>query len=132
MSTLAVVVILAVLAVWTAVAAAAGIVIGRGIRIGQAGDPRPAAAEPKPTVPTEPSPAARVMLHHEDLVWSKAADDDQGPITLGLLACPGGQLGVLMDDCGEAVGVRLDRFEVQDLRDALGRHLVDTSRPVTR
>lgn len=89
---------------------------------------------PLPVVPAVPGPRVvdRLMLRPDELLWHKGAHDDDGVITFGLLVAPAGQLGVLMDLDGIATGVRLDRFEVQGLRDALTCHLVDSSRPVTR
>lgn len=89
---------------------------------------------PIPRVPADPTPAPRPrsMLRREDLLWHKGAEDGEGVITLGLLQAPAGQLGVLMDVDGEAVGVRLDRPEVQGLRDALTNHLVHSARSVTQ
>lgn len=90
--------------------------------------PRVPAAPPAPTGP--PAVETRLMLRRDELLWAKSGDDDEGVITLGLMAAPEGQLGVLMDDNGIAIGVRLDRREVQALRDAVTCHLVDTARPV--
>lgn len=89
---------------------------------------------PVPAVPAQAAPLApstdRVVLDRRDLLWFKGAVDDEGPIVLGLTPEPGGQLGVLVDVDGEAAGVRLDRGEVQGLRDALTCHLVGTAKPV--
>lgn len=71
--------------------------------------------------------APRQMLRADELLWHKGAEDGEGVITLGLLQECGGQLGVLVDVDGEAAGVRLDRDEVQGLRDALTTHLITTS-----
>lgn len=80
-----------------------------------------------PLIEAEPP---RRVLRADELLWHKGAGDDDGVITLGLLPEPGDQLGVLMDVDGDAVGVRLDRREVQGLRDALTNHLVATAKPV--
>lgn len=90
-------------------------------------------AEEFPTTPIPRIPAApetRLMLRRDELLWCKSGEDPEGVITLGLRSEPAGQLGVLMDDNGIAIGVRLDRFEVQGLRDALTVHLVASSKPV--
>lgn len=91
----------------------------------------PMAAVPAAAEPPMPAPRTdRVVLGRDDLLWFKGAVDDEGPIVLGLTPEPGGQLGVLVDVDGEASGVRLDRVEVQGLRDALTCHLVNTARAV--
>jgi hypothetical protein len=91
---------------------------------------------PIPLIPDRPAVPGttvdRLMLRPDELLWHKGAEDGAGVITLGLLPEPAGQLGVLMDVDGFASGVRLDRSEVQGLRDALTCHLVDTSTSVTR
>lgn len=85
--------------------------------------------EPLPVIPAAPD-LETWMPRTEELLWSKGAEDCEGRITLGLLPEPAGQLGVLMDVGGEGAGVRLDRHEVQGLRDALTCHLVGTAKPV--
>lgn len=93
-------------------------------------------AEDFPTAPLAvvPSPPAgavdRVVLGRRDLLWFKGARDGDGRIVLALTPEPGDQLGVLVDVDGEAAGVRLDRFEVQSLRDALTCVLVGTAKAV--
>lgn len=88
---------------------------------------------PIPTISTAQQPVleTRLMLRRDELLWAKSGDDDEGIITLGLLPEEGGQLGVLVDDNGIALGVRLDRHEVQSLRDAITCHLVATAKPVS-
>lgn len=90
-----------------------------------------------PPVPAAEVPAVgpvletRLMLRRDELLWAKSdPDDPEGIITLGLLSEAGGQLGVLVDDNGIAIGLRLDRVEVQSLRDAITNHLVASSKPV--
>lgn len=94
------------------------------------GDDYPTA--PIPVVPPAPAvPETRLMLRRDELLWAKFdPDDPEGVITLGLLPEIDGQLGVLVDDNGIAIGLRLDRVEVQGLRDAITNHLVATSKPV--
>lgn len=112
---------------WTVAALVIAVPTGRCIR-----GPRPVDASPPPARPAAPTaPTARVMFRTDELLWHKPTSDAEGTLTLGLLAYPGGQLGVLVDQDGSAVGVRLDRIEVQEMRDAITRHLVATSRPVT-
>jgi hypothetical protein len=77
-----------------------------------------------------PDPAARVMLTHDDLLWFKTSDDAEGRITLGLLECSPQSMGVLLDDNGESLGLRLSRSEAQDLHRSLVTWLADTARTV--
>lgn len=80
-----------------------------------AGDP----AESTTPSPTPPAPTGRVVLTHHDLLWFKTSEDEEGRITLGLLECSPGSIGVLVDDNGESLGLRLSRVEVQDLHRTL-------------
>jgi hypothetical protein len=75
--------------------------------------------------------ARRVVLTYDDLLWFKTSEDDEGRITLGLLESSPQGIGVLVDDNGESLGLRLSRAEAQDLHRSLVRWLADTSRPVT-
>jgi hypothetical protein len=78
-----------------------------------------------------PEPASRVMLTHDDLLWFKTSEDLEGRITLGLLECSPKSIGVLVDDNGESLGLRLSRAEVQDLHRSLVTWLTNTARTVT-
>jgi len=80
-----------------------------------AGD-RAESTAPPPTLPATPS---RVVLSHHDLLWFKTSQDEEGRITLGLLECSPGSIGVLVDDNGESLGLRLSRVEAQDLHHTL-------------
>jgi hypothetical protein len=84
-------------------------------------------------VPREstPEPACRVMLTHDDLLWSKTSEDAEGRITLALLECPPRSIGVLVDDNGDSLGLRLSRAEAQDLHRSLVTWLASTARIVT-
>ena len=77
-----------------------------------------------------PDPAARVLLSHDDLLWFKTSQDAEGRITLGLLDCSPTSIGVLVDDNGEALGLRLSRAEAQDLHRSLVTWLAHTGRTV--
>jgi hypothetical protein len=77
-----------------------------------------------------PDPAARVVLAHDDLLWFKTSQDAEGRITLGLLECSPHSIGVLVDDNGEALGLRLSRAEAQDLHRSLVTWLAHTGRTV--
>jgi hypothetical protein len=70
------------------------------------------------------------MLTHDDLLWSKTSEDDEGRITLGLLAWSPRSIGVLVDDNGESLGLRLSRAEAQDLHRTLVTWLAGTDRAV--
>jgi hypothetical protein len=59
------------------------------------------------------------MLAASDFLWGLSASDAEGEITLALSPFPNRHLGVFMDVDGQAVGLRLDQGEVQDLRHAL-------------
>jgi hypothetical protein len=78
-----------------------------------------------------PDPAARVLLSHDDLLWSKTSRDAEGRITLGLLECSPNSIGVLVDDNGKSLGLRLSRAEAQDLHRSLVTWLAHTGRTVT-
>ncbi|SDM23124.1 hypothetical protein SAMN05660642_01943 [Geodermatophilus siccatus] len=94
------------------------------------GEDDPAADETRPPQST-PDPAARVVLAHDDLLWFKTSEDAEGRITLGLLACSPTSIGVLVDDNGESLGLRLSRAEAQDLHRSLVTWLAHTGRAVT-
>ena len=85
---------------------------------------------PRPPQST-PDPAARVLLSHDDLLWFKTSEDAEGRITLGLLECSPNGIGVLVDDNGESLGLRLSRAEAQDLHRSLVTWLAHTGRTVT-
>ncbi|MGY1683785.1 hypothetical protein [Geodermatophilus sp. SYSU D01176] len=78
-----------------------------------------------------PDPVARVVLAHDDLLWFKISEDAEGRITLGLFECSQNSIGVLVDDNGEALGLRLSRVEAQDLHRSLVTWLANTARTVT-
>ena len=71
-----------------------------------------------PPVPRAASPGRRVLTH-DDLLWFKTSQDEEGRITLGLLECSREHIGVLVDDNGEALGLLLTRSEAQDLHRTL-------------
>ncbi len=73
----------------------------------------------------------RVVLTHDDLLWCKTSEDAEGRITLGLLVCSPQSIGVLVDDNGESLGLRLSRTEAQDLHHSLVTWLAATARTVT-
>jgi hypothetical protein len=83
---------------------------------------------PRPASPPAPAPA-RVVVTLDDLLWFKTSEDEEGRITLGLLACPHDGVGVLVDDNGESLGLRLSRAEAQDLHRALVGWLAGARRP---
>ena len=78
-----------------------------------------------------PDPAARVVLAYDDLLWFKTSQDAEGRITLGLLECSPHSIGVLVDDNGESLGLRLSRAEAQDLHLSLVTWLAHAGRTVT-
>jgi hypothetical protein len=80
------------------------------------------------SVPGRPS---RVMLTHDDLLWFKTSEDDEGRITLGLLECSPRSIGVLVDDNGDSLGLRLSRAEAQDLHRSLVVWLANSARTMT-
>ena len=77
-------------------------------------------------IPMSP-PTPPIMLTHDDLLWYKTSADEEGRITLGLLACSPKGIGVLVDDNGESLGLRLSRAEAQDLHRTLGTWLAGTA-----
>jgi len=82
--------------------------------------------------PPEPTDVdSRMMLTHDDLLWFKSSEDAEGRITLGLLECSPQSIGVLVDDNGESLGLRLSRAEAQDLHRSLVAWLATTARTVT-
>ena len=83
-----------------------------------------------PSPVSMPDPAGRIVLTHDDLLWFKTSEDAEGRITLGLLACSPESIGVLVDDNGESIGLRLSRAEAQDLHRSLVTWLADTGRTV--
>jgi hypothetical protein len=84
-----------------------------------------------PSQVSMPDPAARIPLTHDDLLWFKTSEDAEGRITLGLLECSPESIGVLVDDDGESIGLRLSRAEAQDLHRSLVTWLAHTGRTVT-
>jgi hypothetical protein len=78
-----------------------------------------------------PDPAERLVLTREDLLWCTTSQDAEGRITLGLLDCSPTGIGVLVDDNGESLGLRLSRAEAQDLHRSLVTWLAHTGRTVT-
>jgi hypothetical protein len=78
-----------------------------------------------------PDPPSRIMLTLDDLLWYTTSEDDEGRITLGLMACSSTSIGVLVDDNGESLGLRLSRAEAQDLHRTLVTWLAGTARAVT-
>jgi hypothetical protein len=77
-----------------------------------------------------PEPVSRVMLTHDDLLWFKTSEDAEGRITLGLLECSPRSIGVLVDDNGDSLGLRLSRAEAQDLHRSLVTWLAGSARTV--
>jgi hypothetical protein len=73
------------------------------------------------------APPSRIVLTVDDLLWHKTSEDHEGRITLGLLASPR-SIGVLVDDNGQSLGLRLSRAEVQDLERTLVTWLAATER----
>jgi hypothetical protein len=67
-------------------------------------------------------------LTHDDLLWFKASQDEEGRLTLGLLECSPEAIGVLVDDNGESLGLMLSRHEAQDLHRTLVAWLAGTAR----
>ena len=82
-----------------------------------------------PPVPRAASPG-RLVLTQDDLLWFKTSQDAEGRITLGLFECSPHGIGVLVDDNGEALGLRLSRAEAQDLHRSLVTWLAHTGRTV--
>jgi len=77
--------------------------------------------------PSQPLPRPRLALTLDDLLWFKTSDDHEGRITVGLLACPARSIAVLVDDDGEAQGLRLSRSEAQELHTSLVTWLAGTA-----
>jgi hypothetical protein len=102
----------------------------RGLRAGGDEVARGAGEDAPPPASTPDQPT-RVMLTHDDLLWFKTSDDEEGRLTLGLLACSPTSIGVLVDDNGDALGLRLSRSEAQDLHRTLVRWLAGTDPTVT-
>ena len=83
---------------------------------------QPLATGPSRSAPPPLPPAAspgRLVLAHDDLLWFKTSQDEEGRITLGLLECSREHIGVLVDDNGESLGLLLTRSEAQDLHRTL-------------
>jgi hypothetical protein len=78
-----------------------------------------------------PGRPSRVMLTHDDFLWFKTSEDTEGRITLGLLECSPRSIGVLVDDNGESLGLRLSRAEAQDLHRSLVAWLAHSARTMT-
>jgi hypothetical protein len=81
-----------------------------------------------PSPASTPDPTARILLTRDDLLWSKTSEDAEGRITLGLLECSPESIGVLVDDNGQSIGLRLSRAEAQDLHRSLVTWLAHTGR----
>jgi hypothetical protein len=73
------------------------------------------------------SSPGRVVLTLEDLLWFKTSQDQEGRLTLGLLELSRHSIGVLVDDNGESLGLRLTRTEAQELHRALVAWLASTT-----
>src|SRR4051794_19727467 len=71
-----------------------------------------------PPVARAASPG-RLVLTHDDLLWFKPSQDEEGRIPLGLLECPRVHIGVLVDYTGESPGLLLTRREAHDLHRTL-------------
>ena len=95
---------------------------------------QPRATDPgrsaSPSVPSAASPG-RLVLKHDDLLWFKTSEDEEGRITLGLLECSREHIGVLVDDNGEALGLLLTRSEAQDLHRTLVGWLAGSTQPTS-
>jgi hypothetical protein len=102
----------------------------RGLRV-RGDDVARGTEENAPPPASTPEPPARVMLTPDDLLWFKTSQDEEGRLTLGLLACSPTSIGVLVDDNGDALGLRLSRSEAQDLNRTLMTWLAGTERMVT-
>jgi hypothetical protein len=83
-----------------------------------------------PLPASTPDPPARIVLTVDDLLWHKTSEDHDGRITLGLLASPR-SIGVLVDDNGQSLGLRLSRAEAEELQQALVTWLAATERAET-
>jgi hypothetical protein len=95
-----------------------------------AGHDTPGAGHDAPSPVSTPDPTARILLTHDDLLWFKTSEDAEGRITLGLLECSPASIGVLVDDNGASIGLRLSRAEAQDLHRSLVTWLAHTGRTV--
>jgi hypothetical protein len=85
----------------------------------------------KPTPQAVLAPRKPVtMLAARAFVWDLFFADSKGAIKLALSPFPNRHVGMFVDVDGEAVGLRLDRAEVQDLRHALTAWLCRTSEAV--
>jgi hypothetical protein len=93
-------------------------------------DHHPGAGHDAPSPVSTPDPIARILLTHDDLLWFKTSEDAEGRITLGLLECSPASIGVLVDDNGASIGLRLSRAEAQDLHRSLVTWLAHTGRTV--
>jgi hypothetical protein len=100
------------------------------IAVGPSQDDDPGATDDARPPRSTPDPAARIVLTHADLLWFKTSQDAAGRITLGLLDCSPHGIGVLVDDDGESLGLRLSRAEAQDLHRSLVTWLAHTGRTV--
>jgi len=78
-----------------------------------------------------PPNSSRVMLTHDDLLWFKTSQDEEGRITLGLLERSAHGIGVLVDNNGQSLGLWLSRAEAQDLHRSLVTWLAATARTVS-
>jgi hypothetical protein len=100
---------------------------GRPGRFDPAGTAFEHRADHVTTAPSRPLPRSRLSLTLDDLLWFKTSDDDEGRVTVGLLACSARSIAVLVDDDGEARGLRLSRSEAQELHGSLVTWLADTA-----
>jgi hypothetical protein len=98
------------------------------LAVDPAGDDDPGAHHDAPSPASPPHPTARILLTHDDLLWSTTSEDAEGRITLGLLECSPESIGVLVDDNGQSIGLRLSRAEAQDLHRSLVTWLAHTGR----
>ena len=94
-------------------------------------DPAGAPVEQRPaddaTAASRPHPQSRLILTLDDLQWFKTSEDEEGRITVGLLACSPTAIAVLVDDDGDARGLRLSRGEAQELHMSLVTWLASTA-----
>jgi hypothetical protein len=97
------------------------------VRAAAGADPGEAGREPSGRAA---APDDRAVLSLDDLMWFKTSEDAEGRITLGLLEFHPAALGVLVDDNGQSLGLRLSRTEAQDLHRSLVRWLAATARPM--
>jgi hypothetical protein len=94
-------------------------------------DDDPGQDDDAPPPASTPELGSRIVLTRDDLLWVKTSEDAEGRITLGLLECSADGIGVLVDDNGESLGLRLSRAEAQDLHRSLVTWLADTARTVS-